>query len=418
MQRELIAKGVNYTFIEGNYKKNRISVVLRKPLDRKDITETALLPYMLERGTKSCPDITKLRRKLDLLYGSTLYTSVSSFDFSRVLNLSIEGVDGQYISEDIDLLEQRVEFLLDVLCNPLVEDMSFRDDLIDIEREKLREVINSEINEKRSYCLNLATSSFFEKDERAIPSNGYLEDLDGINGKTLYSAYKSFVETSQIEIFVVGKSEGNIKKLFADAFNNIDRNPKEIKGFCAVDYSEQPKRVSKKFDIEQDKLAMIYTAGRLLNHDEQVALKVAAAAFGGVPTSRLFVNVREKQSLCYYCACRPGLFTGALTVDSGVEHENVQKTIDAINFQLEQLIKDKITDKELHEVKLMLHNSMRMIRNTPESVIGWYFNCLLRFDGFIEPEQEVEKLLAVSKQQVSDILSLMKLDVVCLLEGV
>ncbi len=416
MIREQIANGVYYTFIEGNYKKNRISVILRKPLAREDITETALLPYILERGTASCPDIIMLRRKLDMLYGSSLYTSVSSFDFSRTLSVSIEGVEERYVGEEVNLLGQRAEFLIDVLCNPMVENGQFKKEYIYIEREKLREVIYSEINEKRSYCLNLASETFFENDERSNPNHGYIEDLDKITGSSLYETYKSFLNTSTIEIFVVGKSEKNVKEIFAKAFCGAPRSPKEIKGFCSIDHVESPKRVVKQFDIEQDKLAMIYSAGRLLNHDEQVALKVASAAYGGVPTSRLFVNVREKQSLCYYCASRPGIYTGALTVDSGVEHENVQKAIDAINLELEQVIKEQITDKELHEVKLMLQNSMRMIGNTPESVIGWYFSCLTRFGLFIKPEQEIQKILGVTKKQVSDILSLMKLNVICLLE--
>ncbi len=419
MIREQIANGVYYTFIEGNYKKNRISVILRKPLAREDITETALLPYILERGTASCPDIIMLRRKLDMLYGSSLHTSVSSLDFSRTLSVSIEGVEERYVGEEIDLLSQRAEFLIDVLCNPMVENEQFKKEHIDIEREKLREVIYSEINEKRSYCLNLASEAFFENDERSNPNHGYIEDLDKITGSSLYETYKSFLNSSTIEIFVVGKSGKNvknIKEIFAKAFSKINRAPKEIKGFCSIDHVDNPKRIVKQFDIEQDKLAMIYSAGRLLNHDEQVALKVASAAYGGVPTSRLFVNVREKQSLCYYCASRPGIYTGALTVDSGVEHENVQKAIDAINLQLEQVINEQITDKELHEVKLMLQNSMRMIGNTPESVIAWYFSCLIRFGSFIKPEQEMQKINDVTKQQVSDILSLMKINVICLLE--
>lgn len=416
MQREEIAKGVFYTSFEGGYKKNRLSIHLKTPLARKDITETALLPYLLERGSEKFPDMTAIKRRLNMLYGASLYTSAMSLDYARILSLTLDGIDEKYLETSESVATGRVDLLLDMLFHPLVKDGAFNNEWLDIEREKLRVNIQSEINDKRAYCLKKASERFFGDDERALPQNGFVEDLDGIDGRRLYDVYREILESSTVEIINIGSDDDKAKKRLIEAFSGISRDPQQIKDKRAMPYSAEEDDTLF-FDVEQDKYAMIYTAGRLLSEREQSVFRVANLIFGSSPTSRLFMNVREKESLCYYCASRPGFMTGSLTVDSGVEKENVEKLKSAVNRELADLAAGNITDKELDEAKLMLKNALTGVEDSVEGLGGWYLNSIYRLGRAVSPQEEIENIQSVTKGEIASLFSLFKMKVTMLLTG-
>lgn len=408
MAREKIADGIYFTRFNSSYKRNRMSIHLQIPLSRANLTATALLPFVMERGCSLYPDITALKRRLDMLYGSSLSLSASSMDYARMLSLTIEGVDEKYLGEkSID--SSRTDLLLDILFNPVVENNAFKEDWTMIEKEKLRILIMSEINDKRAYCLKKASELFFKDDPRSLPQNGFLEDLDKIGGKPLYEVYKQILCDANVEIVCVGGDE-KVKQRLADAFTGRTRNPKPVREKQAVVYGEE-KAGEIFFDVEQDKLAMILTAGRLFTEREQSVLRLANLIFGSSPTSRLFMNVREKQSLCYYCTSRPGYMTGALTVDSGIESGNIQKLKTAVLHEIDDMAAGNITDKELDEAKLMLKGALMSVSDTPDGLTGWYLNSIYRLGKSVTPEEEIERIDEVTKQEIASLMSLFKVSV-------
>ena len=406
MVREEIANGIYYTGINREYKRNRISVHLQIPLERENLTATALLPYLLERGCSMFPDMTMLKRRLGMLFGSSLNISAGTMDYARMLSLNIDGVDERYLGED-SIASGRADLLLDILFNPIVENNSFREDWIAIEKEKLRLLIMSEINDKRAYCLKKATELFFENDARALPQNGFAEEIDALDGEGLYEVYRSILSSAKAEIVCVGSDNDDVKKRFSNAFSVNERFPENIAGKKAVGYSDE-RTGEMSFDVEQDKFAMILTAGRLLSEREQSVFRIANMILGASPTSRLFMNVREKQSLCYYCSSRPGYMTGALTIDSGIEGSDVSKLKQAVLREIEEMAGGNISDKEIDEAKLMMKSALLSVADSPEGLTGWYLNSLYRLGKYIEPEKEIEITGSVTKKEITDLMGLFK----------
>ena len=413
--REEIAKGVYYSPFDGRYKKSRLSVHLKIPLCRDNLTATALLPFLLERGCESFPDMTALKRRLNMLFGASLYVSAASVDFARVLSLTVEGIREEYLGES-GVASSRLDLLLDLLFHPVVSGGGFKEDWVDIEREKLRMLILSEINDKRSYCLKQASEMFFMDDTRALAQNGYLKELESIDGKALYGVYRQMIAASTVEIINVGGDSGEIKEKLAAAFSAVERAPEPIEGMRAVPVSSE-RRGEVVFDVEQDKFAMILSAGRLLSEREQSVFRLANAILGASPTSRLFMNVREKQSLCYYCASRPGYMAGALTIDSGIERDNVEKLKTAVLLEIEDMAKGNISDKELREAKLLLQSTLSGLEDTVEGVSGWYMNSFYRLGKAVSPKEEIEILNSVTEAEIAALMGLFKLNVSMLLRG-
>jgi len=412
MLRREIANNVFFTEIEGNYKRSRLSIYMASPLSRHNLTTTAMLPFVLERGTASLPDVTLLKRRQNALYGANLSTNYYSIGLSRIIEGYIEGVDSSLVACGASISDERIKLLLDVLYDPHVVDGGFDDGWIDIEREKLREAIQSVINDKRDYCAKLLTEAFFD-DERALPVDGFEDDLAGIDGKTLYRHYKDFIAGSRLEIIYAGLKQDGLEDMILDKIGRGGFDAKPIKAMTAVTKREE-QHIVNTLEVEQDKLALAFTAGRVFDKKDMMTLRVASAIFGAAPTSRLFVNVREKQSLCYYVLSQPNYkAAGGLIVESGVDRKDVERAKSSILKELNKLAKDGPTDTEMEQAKLLFANVLKGVSDSSAALTGYYFSSLMRYNEIVSPEEELEIINGVTAEEVKKVLAEMNLNTSC-----
>ena len=171
------------------------------------------------------------------------------------------------------------------------------------------------------------------------------------------------------------------------------------------------KSYTERIDTTQGKVCLVYTTERPLTEDERYHMLVASSLFGGTASSRLFKNVREKQSLCYYCAAGFNGFTSSMTVDSGVEHRNTQRTIDAVQAELDALINGEITQQEIRETQLTIANSLKANYDGLHGLEAWYLNEAIRSSS-MTPEMVIEKANRVTAQDIRNVLKLLNLNVI------
>ncbi len=418
MTRQELKPGVFYTSIEGGYKKSRFSVSLLAPLTRETVTDTALLPYMLERGTKNCPDMTALKRRLCALYGTGMLTSYSSYGYSRVIECVMSGADGSLLPDGGEISASRAGLLLDVLLDPHTENGVFCAEWLDIERKKQRETINAIINDKAAYCNELLNQEFFKGDVRALPDDGFAADLDGITEAHLMQVYRDYIAGCTVEILYVGPDVAGHEKIACAAAARFSVSPQPRAALAPVAKNDAPMHLTHVLDIEQDKLCFAYTTGAILNRREQVVLKLACALFGGTATSRLFKNVREKQSLCYSISASPSYESGGgMYVGCGVEHSNAAHTRIAIAQELDALIKNGPTVQEMEQVKLLYRSVFGGLYDNSGSIAKYEFTSILRNGDLTDPADELAMIESVTADEVSAMLGRLQLNCTCQLRN-
>ena len=240
--------------------------------------------------------------------------------------------------------------------------------------------------------------------------------MEGITGKSLYCDYEQFIKDCTVEIIYVGKRSAGLEETLTKAFSGLERSSKPKKELSPVPYGEEKSTVIS-LPVEQDKLALAFSCGRLLSEREMTALRVGCSLLGGTATSRLFMNVREKMSLCYYAAARVSYRSGGgITIDCGIDHKNTKKARAAIMNELESLAKDGATEKELTEVKLLFRNILSSVRDTSGSLSGYCYTSIEKYGRIVMPEEELEIIESITNEEIMDVLKLLHLNASSLIQ--
>ncbi|MBQ5782626.1 MAG: insulinase family protein, partial [Oscillospiraceae bacterium] len=262
MERKSLHNNVSLTFLPGEkFKRNRISLSFIVPNEREKATMYAVLPTLMERGYEDYPDMCMFSKKLSSMYGASFSATTAVVGQNRVVRFTIQGIRNQYCLAGEDLLGEMTDVLLGVIFKPCVENDGFLPDWLEVEKVKLREEIEGEINDKRGYCVKNAQRKFFGDSKNGVERLGYLEDIEGITPQALYTCYKEMLADSIVEIFVTADEDATITDKFAQAF--AGRAPQTAK-ILSVEImpQQQAQSFSEALDIVQGKFCLYYTIER------------------------------------------------------------------------------------------------------------------------------------------------------------
>lgn len=407
-----IANGVDGLFIENDrFSTTHISINLYLPLVKENIAVNALLPYVLSSCCADYPDFTALNLKLNQLYGADVGGIAEKSGDVQVLRFFSFCIDDCFTPDDTKVVESAFDLLLSMMFSPSVENNGFKEYDVARERRLTLEKIEGLINEKRSYAINRTISEMYKGEPFGEYKAGSYEAVKAINGKTLYSAWKNVLTNANVRIQVIGKSlpEGLFEKI-GEKFNSFGRTPEKILKTKPKKVPESVNRIEEKMDVAQGKLVLGFTTDFTGTDNETAFLSVFADLFGGGPYSKLFANVREKLSLCYYCAARANRTKGYLLVDCGVEFENAKKAEKEILHQLDELRNGNFTDEELKTSIRSIKDSLKGLNDSQSSLDGWY--SLKSGETVLSPEEFIEEIEKVKKEDIIKAASLYKLDTV------
>lgn len=412
--REKLGDGIHYTtIINERQKTNTIIIHLVTGLSPETASINAIIPYILASSSNNYPTLTILNKKLAELYGAVIKGSVSKIGDSQTLSLMAGCINNRYTFDGEAITEKMTEVLADCLINPHVENGRFFEKDFELKKQELIDDIDAEINEKRSYAFKRANLNIFKDEPAAISVKGDKTHAEKIDAVSAYEQYKKILKIAQVEITFVGAEESEgCKKILKEAFAAIDRE------YAGDNFSNKSVlkddvcRVTEAHDVAQSKMVMAFKT----DFKDGVAMKLMNAIFGATPISKLFMNVREKLSLCYYCSSGINDKKGVVYVDSGVEHANTGKAEAEILNQLNAMCNGDFTDDEMENARKAIINSWKGVSDGARSIAEWYFNQIYSGNAY-SPEEKIEKLMKITREDIIAAAKSLKLDTVYILTG-
>ena len=415
--RKEIGKEAYFSMIrDPKFKSDRITLCMVTPLRKETVTANALVSFVLRKGCKSCPDFTLLNKKLADLYGAILDTDASKHGDLQIIKFTIQFLDDRYALNGEKMVETAAKLLADVAFDPNLDENGLFPELdVTLERSYLIDTINSDLNEKRVYAIGKALSLAFEGEPFGIKRYGTVEDAEKLTNADLVAAWKDLVRTSRFEMMFTGPGDPAVaEKVLAERISRLEREPAAIERAKIIAYTDY-KEETESMDVVQGKLVMAFRLGAPTETKERNAARVFSALYGGTPFSKLFMNVREKKSLCYYVSSSYER-SGILLVDSGIEFDKREATQKEIIRQLAAMQEGDFTEEELSEAKLLMKNSIGSVTDSLGAIEGWYLGGVLDDDA-VSPEEDQKQLDEVTAEEVTALAKRAVLSTVFFLKG-
>lgn len=417
-ERQPLCDGVNFRHIKDErFKTGRISANFMLPLDSNTASANAMIPYMLRRASREYPDFTRLNERLSELYGATLHADVHKLGEVQVLTLSAASLDDRYTLSGEKISKELAGLLCGILFDPPLQDGLFKQDDFEQEHRQMVELIDSEFNDKRTYARQRCEELMCSEERFGVNRLGTRNDMQSLTSAELTEAWRNALKTARIELMLLGNFDPDpVQQGFSEALSKIQRE-KTVQCSTQVRHTAGSVReFNDKMDVAQCKLVMGFRSGIAEPQEETMAARLMTVLYGGTPHSKLFANVRERMSLCYYCSSRYDRNKGIMMVESGVEAANMEKARTEIIRQLEEVKLGHFDDNELAAAKLSLANNFRTISDYLSAMESW--SLLQTFDRKaytpFEAADEVEK---ITRDEVIFAANRVTLDTVYTLTG-
>ncbi|WDV44193.1 pitrilysin family protein [Clostridiaceae bacterium M8S5] len=374
MERIRISNGVNLNIVKTNkFKSNLINIYFIRPLNREEVTTNALLPLVLKRGTKRFNTLIDIEKQLEEMYGASLAVGISKAGEKQIMRFSIEGVNPDYV-ENKDMLSDMFKMVNEIINNPYIEDNGFKSKYVKQEKERLSNKISNRINDKKTYASEKCLETMCSDEPYSIYKFGYEEDFDDITPTSLYEHYQKVLKTSRIEIFVIGDvSQREVENEIREEFKFEIEEPVELPREKISKDIKEVTKISDKMDVVQGKLSMGYRVNVPYEDELYDAFIVGNNILGGGTDSKLFLNVREKESLAYYTYSRGYKFKSIMMIDAGVESDKMDKVIDISNKQVESVKNGEFEDNDIKIAKNSIITSIKSMYDDPYSISEFFF---------------------------------------------
>lgn len=413
-----IADGVCLNYLETDkFKTGYMSVNFIAPLDGATASLNALIPNILLRGSAKYPNMAEISKELDYLYASGMTSRCFKRGEMQIFGLCSSMIDRAYTLENEDLVSSVADMMEDILFNPITDGDAFDSAYTESEKSNLIDSINAKINNKAYYARMRCVKEMCKNERYGTDESGTVEDVAVITPASAYAQYRYALSSYPVEIFFVGRCDIQaLADKFKDMFKSIQRTPVTIPETGIILRADKVQRVIEDMPVNQGKLTIGFRSGTYLTQPDYTAFMMFNEIFGGGVTSKLFMNVREKMSLCYYCSSVPDAAKGLLIVSSGIEVENREIAEKAIFDQLEAVKAGDFSDEEQENARLSLINSYRELSDSARALETWYLGRKLS-GAAGDPDDVVTAISNITREEIIAVSGKVSLDTVYFLNG-
>ncbi|TKD71632.1 EF-P 5-aminopentanol modification-associated protein YfmF [Pseudalkalibacillus hwajinpoensis] len=399
------------------YKTTTVVMQFKAKLTKDTVTERALLPYVLQSGTAQYGSSKAVRTELEKLYGATLGVDLAKKGDFHIMTFRMDFANEKFLSEDDPLFKKALTLLADVVMNPKTGYAGFDPSIVEKEKRTMKQRIESIYDDKMRYSNMRLTQEMFPDEPFGLHVFGESEQVDKVTSQSLYDYYKKICSEDEIDLYFVGNLEGiEVESIVKELFPFEERSSRESETTVKASLEVEEKEVQETQEIKQGKLHMGFRSGVGYADDEYYALQVFNGMFGGFSHSKLFRNVREKESLAYYAASRYESHKGLIIVMSGIEAKNYSKTVEIIKEQLTAMRNGDFNEEEMKQTKTMIRNQLLETVDDAKGMVE------LLYHGVVSRklrsiEEWLDGVEAVTTEDILAVADKVKLDTVYFLKG-
>jgi predicted Zn-dependent peptidase len=401
-----LKQGIKAHFIKTDlYKTSLTCIIITTALKRETVTKNALIPFMLRRGNEKLPNQYLINKEMENLYGATFNCGVDKMGDNIVLKFYIESISNEYALNNENILKSSIENLLDIVFNPVKKDGLLNKEFLEVEKENLKDVIESKIDDKDSYALDKCISNMYGDNGFGLYKYGYVEDVDKITIEEISEYYNWLINNAKIDIFISGNIDENEVNDILVQNENIKNLKPRIENYIlnnefteVKSKKENVKEIEEKMNVTQGKLVIGLDVTKSMKNLQAVGL-VYNAILGDGANSMMFQNVREKEGLAYSSKSSFVKQKLNIFIRCGIQIENYEKALSLIKVQLENIKKGEFTDEDIENAKTYLISGIKNVEEEQDTEVIFYIGQEISKTE-ISLEEYINQINNVSKENI------------------
>ena len=417
-----ISPGINLTcVVTDKFKTGCLTINLIGSLRQSTAASSALLPQVLRRGSEELPDMERISSALDDLYGARIEPMVRKKGELHCIGLYADFPDDRFIPGGGSVLEKTATLAGGMLLSPIMHEGLLSADYIDSEKKNLIDEIRAGINDKRTYATDRLLEEMCAGEAYSVNRLGSEATVRAIAPESLTSHYREQISTPNVELLYCGSAEPErVESALRSALHDLPGRSDTVLPETKIIISPpdgSPRRATETLDVSQGKLAMGFRMGKAMSDKpDYPAMMLFNTVYGAGVTSKLFLNVRERLSLCYYASSMVDKHKGIMIVSSGVEFSNFEIAHDEILAQLDNVKKGDISDWELLSAKRSIITSIKSAMDSPSGLLELYFDSSVSSSPY-DPGKLCDMIEDVTLDRVVEIASDIGYDTAYFLTG-
>ena len=394
-----------HTINTPKFKTNIIAVFLSMPITRENVTKNAVLSSVLRRGSKTMPTQEQISKELEEMFGASFDCGLDKTGDNHIIKFYLESINDNFLPQiQENMLKTSIEKLLDIVCNPLIENDGFKEEYLNQEKDNIKQLIEGKKDNKAKYAMTRCIEEMYKDEPFGLFKYGYVEDLENINAQNLYEYYKQLLSKCKIDIFVSGEIDDNVVDYIIQNENIQklnERVPEYSKAILEKKEKKEEKAITESLEVTQGKL-IIGLDINLENEKEKYHALMYNSILGGTANSKLFQNVREKESLAYVASSSYLRYKSNIFINCGIEIKNYEKALNKIREQLEDMKNGNFTDEDIENSKKVIISTIKSIDDEQDTEITYFLGQEFT-DNKTSLEEYMQEIENVTREDIINI---------------
>lgn len=385
------------------FKTAALTFSLHTPLNERDYLLSLVLAGVMRRGTKNYPSMSSINKRLDELYASAI--DIQSIINGNILTfcISAEILENKFTLDGTDICAEALKIISEILLSPITVDGAFPCSTVEYEKKFVKDSLEAETNNTKLYAAS-RIKELMSRNGTCFPTLKYmLAHIDEITPKELTEYYSHLISKTSLNIFYIGSENSeSVSQKIQSAFMDFKCITTHSTASTVPEKACEFLSVTEDMPVSQGKLALGMRTNTVMGAKSNAAAIALNEIYGASPASKLFLNVRERLGLCYYCNSSYSPLSGNLTVFSGINSINREKATKEILHQFDEIKKGNISSAEMLAAKKSLEYSYMQIYDSPFSLQSFY--TIRELFGIKETVDECkEKILSVTKNDICEL---------------
>ncbi|VUX02224.1 Antilisterial bacteriocin subtilosin biosynthesis protein AlbE [Streptococcus constellatus] len=412
-----LVSGVDLHFITSKkFKTNRIKMRFSAPMSMDTIAGRVLAANMLETANEVYPTAQIFRERLANLYGANFSTRLSRRGLIHYVDLDISFVSDAFLSRKNTLTGEILDFLKDSLLKPLANGRAFNRTVFEVEKKNVLNDLKAEIEDHFYHAHQELNKLFYAKQEMQISRIATLDLVEKETPESSFAIFQEMLQNDKIDIFFMGDfNEIEV----CEHLKTFGLQPRQLDLHLHYhqEFSNVLKEGLKQNDAHQSIIELGYHFSIQYGDRNHIPLVVLNGLLGGFAHSKLFVTVREKESLAYTISSSIDIFSGMMRIYAGIDRKNRTKTVSLIYRQIADLKNGRFTDEDLNQTKKMLRNTMLLSLDRQNTLIERAYMASIFQKKFMSIDVWLSALERVSREDIIITARQLRLQAVYFMEG-